>query len=372
VTTLAIRGIGVLSGLGTGTAALSTGLAAAGCRSPAAGRNVSALHDAVLPTATAHALVDFDVRAELGRKGTSFLDRGTSMAVVAVRQALADAGVVVDDACRRQIGVVLGTTVGSLKSTSDYSRETLEQDPPYLVNPVLFPNTVMNRAAGQVAIWFGLKGVNATIAGGPMAFLHVLRYTRNALRQGQANLILAGAVEEFSPHTAWLAAGGRPPAVPVGEGAVFFAVERGDARPDRAEVEVLSVVTGFSPDATAGSATAVLRRCLLRALAQAGVSAPEVGLVVSGETAGPGGNRVEDAAVAAVFAGSAIERLDTAPVFGDCQAASTALALAAVHARHRADAARDGQIAVVTAHTAAGGVGAAVVRGWSRGGGDRG
>ncbi|MEE3922501.1 hypothetical protein V2I01_41795 [Micromonospora sp. BRA006-A] len=71
---------------------------------------------------------------------------------------------------RDRIGIVTGTTAGSVKSSVDYAAETFTQQPPYLVNPALFPNTVMNCAAGQSAIWYKLHGPNATVAGGPLAF----------------------------------------------------------------------------------------------------------------------------------------------------------------------------------------------------------
>lgn len=155
-----------------------------------------------LPHPTA-AVADVDVRAELGRKGTSFLDRATVLTLVACGDALRDAGLDLDAVDLARVGVVLGTTTGSLKSTMDYCCDTLTQERPYLVNPVLFPNTVMNCAAGQTAIWFGLRGLNATVAGGPVAFLHALRYATGALRRGYADMLLTGAVEEFTPHTAW-------------------------------------------------------------------------------------------------------------------------------------------------------------------------
>src|SRR5207248_2320963 len=75
---------------------------------------------------------------------------------------LEDGGLEVDDRGRGRVGVVLGTTVGSLRSMSDYTRETLIEERPYLVSPALFPNTVMNCAAGQSAIRHGLAGINAT------------------------------------------------------------------------------------------------------------------------------------------------------------------------------------------------------------------
>ena len=249
-TTLAVTGWGVLAPAGLGADEFAASLA--GARPAPA--EVGAMFPEPLPRGEAHALVDFAVRDHLGRKGTSFLDRSTSLALVACKMALADSDLIVNDQTRARIGVVLGTTAGSAKSTSDYSRETFVQSRPFLVNPLIFPNAVMNCAAGQAGIWFGLKGVNATIAGGALAALNVLRYARVVIGCGYADALLAGAVEEFSPHSAWathfaMSAGGGD--TPNGEGAAVLVLEGAAAvrRAGRtADAEILAVETGlFAP-----------------------------------------------------------------------------------------------------------------------------
>lgn len=347
---LAIRAWSVLSAAGSDPAALAE---------PDGGgirldRNPGVLFDEPLPYGRTPALVDFDIRARLGRKGTSFLDRATALAVVVADAALRD-GLVVDDETRGRIGVVLGTTVGSLQATSDYSRETLVQEKPYLVNPVLFPNTVMNRAAGKVAIQFGLRGVNATVAGGPLSLHHALGYAATMLDRGYADQILVGAVEEYSPHRAWtthLASEGR---LVAGEGAAVFVVERVPVpRADGVPGDnVLGLATGFgwreaAPPALAG--------CVRRALAGADVRAEEVSLVVTGE---PTGSDDEYAQVADVL-GHEPERLALSRALGVCDAATGALGLAAVLDRFQRHPA--GGTALLTARTDDGGVGAMLVR----------
>ncbi|MGW7265669.1 beta-ketoacyl synthase N-terminal-like domain-containing protein [Streptomyces sp. NPDC054842] len=365
---LAITGLGVLSGAGIGTEALVGALTAG--RSATA--DVSGMFEDPLPRGDAHALVDFKVRDFLGRKGTSFFDRSTSLGMVACQAALADTGLEVGDGNRARIGITLGTTAGSAKSTSDYSRDTFVQDRPYLVNPLLFPNAVMNCAAGQAAIRYGLQGVNATIAGGPLAMLNVLRYSRNLISCGYADALLAGCVEEFSPQSAWAVHyaqstdGGE---LPPGEGAAVFVVESAEAvraagrRPD---AEVLAVETGvYDPPGTDGTFVAGLTACLARALERAGVEASQVSAVATATSGMPRFDDAEDAAVAAVL-GAGPERLRVKDVTGEAFSASGAFQLAALIARHRAEPARDGDISVITTLGGDGAAGAAVVRGWSR------
>ena len=306
-----------------------------------------------LPPGDAHAFLGFDIRQRLGRRGTSFYDRVTGLAVVACGDALTDAGLVVDDTNRHRIGVALATTLGSFKSTSDYTRDTLTQDKPYLVNPVLFPNTVMNCAAGQAAIRHRLKGVNATVTGGPLAFFSALRYAANAIRRGYADTMLVGAAEEFSAHRAWATA--LDPAadgIGAGDGAAVFVLSGGDNDGGDSDggPAVRAVATGYGPG---GAAAAALAGCVRRVLSAAGTSAAEVTMLATTELGHGAG--AESGPVAEVL-GRRPEELTITRAFGDCGAATPALALATVLEL------RPGGLTLLTARDADGGVGAALVR----------
>ena len=125
---------------------------------------------------------DFDARAELGRKGIRTLDRATLLAIATIARL---GPAVVDPAQRDEpgpsgvpavTGLVMGTGAGSVQSTMDFTRDALTGDRPYLVDPARFPNTVMNFAAGQCAIWYGLRGPNATVTTGRATGIAALRY----------------------------------------------------------------------------------------------------------------------------------------------------------------------------------------------------
>lgn len=295
-------------------------------------------------------VLDLDPRSRLGRKGTSMLDRGSGLALIAASDALADSGL--DTADPGRVGVVLGTSLGGLRATMDFSLQTLAADRPYLVSPARFPTAVMNGAAGQVAIRYGLRGVNATVAGGRLAFVESLRFARNALRRGHADALLAGAVEEFSAEQAWRTHRTGDPDVPAGEAAVVLAVRRpgSGAAP---VAELLAVAAGFAPG---DEQSAALGECVLRCLRTADVDPADVALLATGELGAA--DRTEDAAVrAALGPAFAAERVLAGPVLGDCQAAAGGLAFAGLLARSAAPG-----YGLQTGRTPAGAVGAALWR----------
>jgi 3-oxoacyl-[acyl-carrier-protein] synthase II len=350
---VAVTGWSVLTSAGVGAAALAQRLDAAQnadtADTPDAGPRVDGLYPQPLPAPRAHALVDLDVRGHLGRKGTGFYDRATALAVIGCQEALREAALTVDEDNRHRIGVVLGTSLGSFKSTSDFSRETLVEEKPYLVNPALFPNTVMNCAAGQAAIRFGLRGVNATVAGGPLAFLTAVRYAAGAIGRGYADVMLTGAVEEYSPHRAWAVhLAGSP--VPAGEAAAVFVLSGvGAGRPG---AEILAVSSGYGEDALAGA--------VRRALHRSGVEPAEVVTVATGET-GPADRREYAPVVRAL--GHQPRRILVKPLFGECDAAGGAVALAVLLAMYRRGGLPSGAPSLITSRSPDGGVAAALIRG---------
>ncbi|MET7383001.1 beta-ketoacyl synthase N-terminal-like domain-containing protein [Streptomyces sp. NPDC005526] len=305
----------------------------------------------------------FGVREVLGKKGTRSMDRVTGLAVTA-------AGALLDDAERnRAVGTgegaafALGTTTGSAQSMMDFTRDSLTGDQPFFVDPARFPNTVMNCAAGQSAIWYRLKGPNATIAGGRTAGLHALNYARRLLGSGRARTVLCGAAEEFSPARAWLehhCGDGTAAAPPLGEGCAMLLVEP-HAPDDPGQpvlAEILAVELGV---VLHGDPRPALVACLRSALRRAGVAPERVTAVARSGAPGREG-RGEAEAVREVL--GAAEAADVTPtaLIGDTGAAAAAFQAAALLS-YAADrpAAAAGRVGVITSVDRSGSVGCALL-----------
>jgi 3-oxoacyl-[acyl-carrier-protein] synthase II len=184
--------------------------------------------DSGLPLTRVGQVRDFTVREALGAKGTRAMDRVTGLTVKTVGQVIEE--LTGADVCGADIGLVLGTTTGSLRSMMEFVKDSFIQDEPFQVDPARFPNAVMSRAAGQCAIWHGLRGPNSTIAGGRAAGIAVLQYAARLYYRDRARIVLCGMVEEVSPQRAWvelLGAGGRDR--PLGEGCAVFVLESAES-----------------------------------------------------------------------------------------------------------------------------------------------
>lgn len=220
----------------------------------------------------------FETRETLGKKGTRNMDRLTALAIGGMADLMPTMGID-RETPRDDVGIVVGTAQGSIDSIVRFTYETLAYDRPDFVNPALFPNTVMNCAAGQAAIWYRLRGPNTTISCHEMSFLAALEYSHIQLRRGGAQMLLAGGVEEHSEvgeAAATLIAGQAGTEPRFAECSTFVALEtaaQAKAQGRTALAEVLDVRIAFDPDA--GSADA-LTDLITEVLDGAGVAADAV------------------------------------------------------------------------------------------------
>ncbi|MDD5005575.1 MAG: beta-ketoacyl-[acyl-carrier-protein] synthase family protein [Candidatus Omnitrophica bacterium] len=163
-------------------------------------KQVSLFDTGNLKTHTTGEIKDFDAAKYLGEKGLRLLDRTTKIVNVAAKFALDDANLKIDESNTNEVGVVLGTTLGSVWSISEFDKTSLREGPRG-VNPALFPNTVINSPASQISIRFVIKGFNTTIATGFTASLDALRYACDFIQLNRAKAVVVGGVEELCIQT---------------------------------------------------------------------------------------------------------------------------------------------------------------------------
>lgn len=105
--------------------------------------------------------------------------------------------------------LVIGTHTAALHEVITFLEE-VRRVGPSLVNPGLFPFTVMNAAAGLAAIHYQCEGPNITLNNGQTSALDALAYAADLVASGQAEVVFAGGIESFGPQTG-SAVGFRPP-----------------------------------------------------------------------------------------------------------------------------------------------------------------
>lgn len=212
-------------------------------------------------------------------------ERVTQLVLAAGGTALAAAGLAQTEGPPRPgIGVVLGTAFGCFLTNVNYQRRLAEAGPAG-ASPRLFAATVSNAAAGELGIAYRLGGPAVTLSAGGASGLVAIGHALDLVRAGRAEALVAGGMDAVDGALErWLAAGGLDVGRPPAEAAAVVTLEptaRARARGAAIIGEVAGVASGFEPAPAAREAGAGLAAAVVAALAEAGVAASDVGLVVS-------------------------------------------------------------------------------------------
>ncbi|MBB5119107.1 beta-ketoacyl synthase N-terminal-like domain-containing protein [Streptomyces eurocidicus] len=121
--------------------------------------------------------VEFDPGRWIPPRERRRMDRLGLLAVAACHEALVHAGLDAHD----RVGVVLGTGLGPMRSTEEFYLPVLASGSA-AASPAVFPNTVFNAAAGQVAMVLGAKGPTSTVTAGHAAGASALSVAYDLLR----------------------------------------------------------------------------------------------------------------------------------------------------------------------------------------------
>ncbi len=136
----------------------------------------------------------FDPHDYLDRKEAKRMDRFTQFAVIASRQALADAQLVINDLNADQVGVIIGTGVGGLRVMEDQQEIYLRKGPGRC-SPFLVPTMIANMAAGMTAIHTGAKGPNSCTVTACAAGSNAIGDAYRLIQSGYAKAMICGGTE---------------------------------------------------------------------------------------------------------------------------------------------------------------------------------
>ncbi len=348
---IVITGVGVVASNGIGKEAFWGALE----KGETGIKEVSLFDTSKMTTKLAGEIKDFDAKVYLGEKGLRLLDRSTKLVNVAAKLALEDANFTVIEENTDEVGVVVGTTLGSVWSISEFDKQALTEGPRY-VNPALFPNTVINSPASQVSIRFGIKGFNTTIATGFTSSFDALKYACDFIRWDRAKAVLVGGVEELCIQTylgfyklKFLAGSKDEPGVELscpfdkrrngivfGEGSVMVLIEdleSAKARGARIYAEIKSIGYAFDPFRVNkyNRRGPGIRKALAEALAEAELSPKDINYISANANSTKEADLIETEAIKDVF-GNAIAEIPVSSIksqVGETFSASGAMQLAA-------------------------------------------
>jgi 3-oxoacyl-(acyl-carrier-protein) synthase len=303
-----ITGAGIVSPVGTGRLAFFDAIRSA-IQAPATDLAVESFDASKYVAPNVAEVRGFEAAKHLGDRGLRTLDRLSKLLIVASRLALADArlkeaGVWLEREAGEppwpdRVGLVVSNAYGSLEAISELDRVALLEDPRY-INPSRFPLTVSNTAAGYTSIWEEIRALNISVSDGNCGALDAVACADAMLEGARADVLLVGGAEAMSEglFVAFERLGLRSPRgqlgpfgerVRLGEGAALVTLETAGgarARGAKALASICGFGTAFEPPsheaALLSARSEPLEQAIQSALADAGLQAESVDLVVSG------------------------------------------------------------------------------------------
>ncbi|SDH46826.1 3-oxoacyl-[acyl-carrier-protein] synthase II [Lentzea fradiae] len=300
----------------------------------------------VLGTQVVCPVTDFDASLHLG-PGARRLDRYSQLCAVAADEAVADAGLRTGEWDGARVAIVLGVSVGGVETLTAQHVALLERGPA-AISPLTMPMSLVNMVAGQLAIRLSATGPNLTVSTACASGATAIGTAMQLLRANACDIAIAGASDAslvplvlsafarmgaLTKRSADPARASRPfdrdrDGFVAAEGAAIVVLEReDDARARGASVR--GRILGYGATSDAHHVTSPhpegtgARAAMTAALADAGLSAADVGHLNAHGTSTRLNDQAEAKAVRAVL-GDQVPVASTKGVTGHLLAAAGA------------------------------------------------
>lgn len=270
------------------------------------------------------------------------MDMISKQAVTAAKYALADSGLTIDRQNCERVGIIFASSTGPLETVESFYRVVIEQGAKN-ANPRLFPNTVMNAAAGHISLHFKIKGPTSTITIGAVSTVSALFYAQSLIQRGVIDTVLIVSSDEC--HEPLLAGFGRIPnflshdtlrpfdkahsGTILGGGSVAFLVQSEEAA--RASgTTPYAEIAGFGMAADSYRVARICedgtawKRSFEASLQDAGIAPQELGAVIAAANGLPLVDETEARALSAVV-GDRVPVTAPKSIFGEALSAGTGL-----------------------------------------------
>ena len=255
------------------------------------------------------------------RKSDPFIHYG----IAAAEEAIADSAFDANRIDPHRVGVAMGSGIGGI-NTIEANYDRLNDGGPRKISPFFVPATIINMISGHVSIRHGFCGPNIAVVTACTTSTHCIGLAARMVQTGDADIMLAGGAEHaitplglggfcaaraLSTRNDDPAAASRPfdrerDGFVLSDGAACLVLEELEhARARGAEIYAEFAGFGMSGDAHHITAPAEsgegAYRCMVNAIADAGINPTDIGYVNAHGTSTPLGDIAETVAIKRAF-----------------------------------------------------------------------
>ncbi len=136
----------------------------------------------------------FDAREHMDFKSAKRMELFCQYAVAAAGKAIKDAGLDLEKEDAYRVGTSVGSGIGSLQAMEREHSKLLDRGPGR-INPLLVPLMITNMAAGNVSIYYNLKGKSINVVTACATGTNSIGEAYRAIQCGEADVMIAGGTE---------------------------------------------------------------------------------------------------------------------------------------------------------------------------------
>ena len=185
-----VTGMGIVSCLGNDAATVTASL-----RDLRAGIRFIPEYAALGLRSQVAGVPDIDLDATIDRKLKRFMGDAAAYAYVAMRDAIADAGLSDEQLRDPRTGVIAGSGGGSAHWQIE-TGELLRNRGVRKIGPYMVPRTMCSTVSAALATAFGVRGVSYSISAACATSAHCIGAAADMIRHGMQDVVLAGGGEE--------------------------------------------------------------------------------------------------------------------------------------------------------------------------------
>src|SRR6266511_2859210 len=137
---------------------------------------------------------NFQPESLIPSKELRHMDRSAKFALVAAKEAVADAFLDMQAVCADRVGVIFGTAAGGVERVLTQQQILLERGPDR-VSPMFLPHFLPDSASGMVAIALGAEGPNMAVASACATGSHAVGEALKTIQRDDADVVVAGGTE---------------------------------------------------------------------------------------------------------------------------------------------------------------------------------
>ncbi|HVK52072.1 MAG TPA: beta-ketoacyl-ACP synthase I [Pseudoxanthomonas sp.] len=139
---------------------------------------------------------DIDLEAQIDRKQKRFMGDAAGYSYIALRDAIADAGLDESQVSDPRTGLVAGSGGGSAEWQIE-AADLLRQRGIRKVGPYMVPRTMCSTVSATLATAFKIRGVSYSISAACATSAHCIGAAADLIRSGRQDIVFAGGGEEL-------------------------------------------------------------------------------------------------------------------------------------------------------------------------------